>query len=437
MRSLLLFAAGLVPGVLAAQDPAANPIVENSDQFFVLNTRHPTTNILYLPSENDHPGYLPTGGGVPADTWLFRVFQRSWQQIGDATTAPTGDQSRISGVDGVMALSAATPVSTTANIYFPAVLVCEATVTPASASDLDGDAQPDLSNIVLLVDETTTTAMTPANPNRNAVLLGWGFTLVDPNTMNSITVDADLTDYAIAVRYHGGDNANLPATGTNFSQGFVNGAGDGFVFAPLDGANPPTPGTQQPLIDYGCVTYDDATGTQTPGALQPVGVFGDARTICNLLLDNPTVNLEADWGTAGVAGVAGTGSGKHYAPLTTAATTGFSLQVFASQFPNGVAVPFLNIGAYFPGAVQVPFGGPLGSPTFEVNPADPLLGALSGAGLTFLDGNGEGQTIPFTLGATPNPAFLGIRIGTELVLWTADPTDDRWDTSGSTWFVVR
>ncbi len=446
---LLLAIGGIAAGNLLAQGPYANPIYENTNVVWRTGTAHPITNRWYYPASCDSPDYSNPntdpnlgGSGVAANTWVYRVFPRHWQAIGGAT-APMGDVSRMTGYEAVIRISPATAMGATANLYFPAVLVADATVTPANGSGMPGAnigaMAPDLTNVIYFGAEDSTTVTIGSTQSSGTYVLG--YTFVDPmNPMTAIEVDASLGNYTMGLRYHGGDHQELPATGTTFSQGFTQGAYDGTVYSPVDTMNPPAAGTQLPVRPDGFFGYDDSTSTVT--AQPSLYLETDSHPVMGLDLDNPTANINADFGREfqpASTMIDGTGAGKHYPQLsTTNATTGVAYDVYAGQFANGVAVPLLNISAsIFPGAVQVPLGGPLGSPTFETNIADPLFGAISGVALFFLDANGFGQSPLIPLGATPDPTLLGVNMGVEFALWTANPSDDRWDTSGATWFTIR
>jgi hypothetical protein len=155
---------------------------------------------------------------------------------------------------------------------------------------------------------------------------------------------------------------------------------------------------------------------------QPLSqAFDNSRTWLTYGTANPSLNVISDWGRRRVqtappnAPLVGLSDGTYYADLgTNPSTDGWALEVWAdpTQFAGGLAVPFINIGPYFSGAIPVPLGA-LGTPVLELLPTDPTFSFLVPNIPIVLDPIDAIGRTPFIPQPAPLPGLVGLYLGFE------------------------
>lgn len=356
-HSLCLLASS---GALLAQNTAE--VVRSNEPYTVLsNNRHATTGVEYAHAPTVPAGYLPGGGGVPADTYKFKVFP--------AQTLRRAEPHRITGFHYVARNSAATIGRNNTSYLF------QLDLRPTVARQ-GGGIDPDFSQSLLGIPTAS----------------GGGITSTYHVYTTFTAVPVSFGDCAITLRYHGGENDDKNA---NAGQGPSQCVGSSW----LDGPMPYVPDGHWRAGTW-VYNSDDTYQTWV--------TFMDERPVCNAW---------SNWGrrrdTPRVPILKGHSLGTYYSDVASG-TGPFELAfdvegggVYAGHY----ALPLLNVGALSQTASWL-YGIRLElDPT---NPALPLLAGLPGfAGLLSATGHLESPKLTFT---QRRPDLLGMYLGVEYVI---------------------
>lgn len=379
MRLPSLALALCAPAVLAAQNAAE--CVRSNEPYFVQSvTRHPVTGIERAYPPSVPPGYLPGGGGVPADTYRFKVFP------GD--TLRRAQARQISGFHYVARNSSATTGRNTSSYLF------QFDLRPVVART-GGGLDPDFGRSLLSV---------PSQAGGGATNTYHVYTTFAPVTLT-------FNDCAISLRYRGGENDDKDG---NAGQGPSQCTASSW----LDGPMPFTPDG-----DWrgGVFTYN------TDPNYHLWVTFSEVDPVCNVW---------SNWGkqrdVPRVPPLKGHSLGTYYSDLwsgTPPFEFGFDVDGGMAH-ANRLVIPLFNIGAVF--RTGIPFLGT----TVEVNPADPALVLLHQVpgfvGTTNAVGRHASPAVPFT------SRFLGgrgLHLGVEYLLF--DGALNLAGSTGAQWVLVN
>ena len=369
---------------LTAQAADNNVVERNNDPTVTLSAaRHPTTNQSYMWPFYNPPEYSATATtGVPANTL-------TWRWLPSETNARR-EARLISGFDIGIRPSAATATFPMTG-YIPEMKIHVPRAAGTGTSWVGGRRyEPDLQQPALL----TAPQQTVTFPSHASWLVSR--TVQTPVSINELEIVMSLT-------WRGGEHMNTPG-----QQGFWGSYSDG-IHSP---------------VTFGFATPQGVTSLTTQD-----------RSVLHFTVyeEQASISAQSDWGyrrdPSIVPTVSGYSIGTGQADLASASgNAGWDVFAGASQ-AGGVAVPLFNVGPIFPASISL-FGQ-----TLEVNPADPLLGLLAGAGYVLplsATGFGNGAMLPFpALGS----GAIGTSIGVEFLIANGSLSQFTESTQ-ATWITI-
>ncbi len=388
MRTLLFALSALtLVATAVAQNPESRQL-RNNNPYLVRSTgTHATTGLNYNWPPMNHPGYS-NGIGVPAGAHVWRV---NAQQTGHR-----GEAHDLAGYTMILRTSAASN-AVGPNAYEPdmKLLGC----LPRAGGGLD----PDFTT----VHHTIAEAAAPVTSQTFRVTTTFAATPVT------------LTDYALAMMYHGGEEQDVPdvATGTQPSQGMCGSWKDGPVYDKATGTSYASTGFE----DAGVITY---------------GSDVNFISWMGLLVTQPSLSQFSDWGQQRIAvlptPLLGHSIATYSSDLGTAPTSsfGYSVRSDSSIFANGTALLFLNVGGFIP-ITGLNFPTPFGMVNLAVDITSPVANTLTAL---LLGANGEVDGISMPIPG-PQAGLVGLDWGVQAVL--IDSGFSAIDSSEAAWMNIR
>jgi hypothetical protein len=348
----------------------------NQNWLWVSTTKHATTNQPYLPATITPLAFTATATtGVPAGThsWRWIPAQRNSRK---ETRQVTGYQISVS------------PSAATAS--FPGTYYAWECKLHKTVARTGGGQDPDFASPALHTLAQGTLSLTT-------------FGRYTASRTLAAPVALTFDEVAMSIKWQGGEHQNTPGSQSNWGsalESFYNPMTWGFA----DPANVITLGTA--VNTYPRFTYME---------------------------DQSSIVMQSDWGmsrnTTLNPSPLGYGLGTLQSDLASVAgQMGWDVSG-GNSMAGKTGVLLFNVGPVFP--IGVPFLGV----TLEVNPANPFLGLLAGAGyLPTLNATGEGDGALLPIPAL-GPGASGTTIGAEYLL--LDTTSGFVDSTQATWMRIN
>ncbi|MEM7201439.1 MAG: hypothetical protein AAF628_14305 [Planctomycetota bacterium] len=365
--SLGLFAALCAGGLSAQPMTVNNPVLRNNEPWFSISTMSPTTMNFYnwgpvSPPEYTEGTIANPGAGVLAGTLSWRVItQQSNFRFG---------QRQVNGYTHNTIVSGETVGGVWANDYEAEVRMMSVVARPA----VPGALRPDFNDILHSVAEMPVPSPGATYAVNRTFL---------PVTIPVTTSSPNTADVGLSLTWQGGENEWKDG-----SHSYLTTWSDGFTPYDTWGFRYPTPS----------LAFPRSAGTRV-----------NAHLWLTYTEPEPTIALFSDWGRLGWLPPAGQTPLPGHSIATywsDAAINGgaFGIGVRALQAPNGFAIPFFNLGAYFPAGFPI-----LGS-NLELSIVSPFIASFTPFVIQ-LDAAGIGGDTDFPYPLRPNPALSGQHFG--------------------------
>ncbi|MBK8975378.1 MAG: hypothetical protein IPM29_05595 [Planctomycetes bacterium] len=397
MRIALIATLSALPLAHAVAQTTDNRNLRNNEPYLVQSTAtHPTTGVNRNWPPVNPPEFSTAGsGGIPQGTWVVRTME--WQ------TSRRGEPYQLSGFTTVWRLSAA---STGGPTYLPKIRLMKA--APNANMQLDPDFSPAGQFFEIARANGPSIGAGAGIFRINHTFPATAITIGSTNPANLV-----LQDFAIGAEYVGGEQDDVPASASQFSQSILGTWQDGDIGYVHDGF------------------WSTTNSTFTRKTIT------DFHTWLEMLTENPSISIFSDYGKRRIAPLSppllGNSLGSLYSDINSTAVNefGFSIRAGTNLQSASAIVLFNFLPQPFPGSLGLPLPG-IGILTIELAPFDPNLAAFSTLGLV-LDGNGNVDSLPFALPVLAGT--LGFHFGFEAVV--IDPSLTVADTTEATWVKIR